>query len=504
MKSEKRIDGSAMVVRLLVMLIGLFFLALGIGFMVFPDVFAQLSSVSSAYGSGVNALRGDLGGLFLGMSFFCLLGAATFRRRWLVVPIVFIVLIVAGRLIGLALGNTSSTVTQSLTIEVVLLVLLTVSLAVLSNKRGVNEAGFRMRELLNLKILVGVVVVAAIFACLLLSQKRIGMALVKRVALNAVSTDVITDLPDGLHVALCGSGSPLTDARRASPCVAVIAGGNLYVVDVGPGSMRNFDLMRLNPGRIKAVLLTHFHSDHIGALGELMLRRWVGGASQSPLDVFGPTGVEKVVNGFNLAYSLDSEYRVSHHGPETVPPSGFGGAARPFSFQPGEDHAVIINDAGLKVTAFLGDHDPAKPAVGYRFDYKGRSAVISGDTLPTQALRNLASGIDLLVHSALQPAIVRVMHDLFAREGRANMAKILHDIQDYHTSPEDAARIASEAGVKHLLLYHIVPPLPASILKSAYVGEAGKNFTGPITIGEDGMLFSLPAENTEILKRWLL
>jgi ribonuclease Z len=193
-----------------------------------------------------------------------------------------------------------------------------------------------------------------------------------------------------------------------------------------------------------------------------------------------------------------------HHGPEVVPPSGAGGVARPFSFQPGQDHAVIIDENGLKVTAFLVDHGPVKPAVGYRFDYKGRSVVISGDTSPTQSVRSQAKGADLLVHEALQPAMVQVLRDLYEKRGRTNTAKILHDIQNYHTSPEDAARIAREAGVKHLLLYHILPPLPVSILKAAFLGEAKKIYTGPITIGEDGMLFSLPAENKKILRKWLL
>jgi len=504
MTSEQRMSTTGTVFRILVGVIGLFFLVLGIGFMAFPDVFAGIFSVSPAYGSGVNAIRSDLGGLFLGMSFFCLLRAAGGRPGWLAVPIVFLILIVIGRLIGLALDETSSTLTQSLTIELALLVFLITSAVVLSLQPGLNEKGFRITELLNLKTLVFVVVVAAVFAGIFLSQKRIGMSLVQRIARKAMTADLMADLPDGLHVGLCGSGAPLTDPKRAEPCVAVIAGKGLYVIDAGPGSMRKFELMRLNPGKIKAALLTHFHSDHIGDLGELMLKRWAGGVKTSPLDVFGPPGVETVVKGFNLAYSLDSKYRVLHHGPEVVPPSGAGGVARPFSFQPGQDHAVIIDEDGLKVTAFLVDHGPVKPAVGYRFDYKGRSVVISGDTTPTPSLRKQAQGADLLAHEALQPAMVQVMRDVAEQSGRANTAKILHDIPGYHTSPEDAARIAWEAGVKHLLLYHILPPLPVSILKAAFLGEAKKIYTGPITIGEDGMMFSLPAENKRILRQWLL
>jgi ribonuclease Z len=286
--------------------------------------------------------------------------------------------------------------------------------------------------------------------------------------------------------------------------VAVIAGKNLYVIDTGPGSVRKLEVMNLNPGQVKGVLLTHFHSDHIGDLGELMLKRWAGGSNKLPLEVFGPTGIETVVNGFNLAYSLDKEYRILHHGPETVPPTGAGGLARPFVFSAGMDEAIIINADGLRVTAFPVDHGPVKPAVGYRFDYKGRSVVISGDTSPSRSLLQQARGADLLVHEALQRTMVGILQNVAQEIGRVHMAKIMEDIMDYHTSPEEAAKIAKEAGVRYLLLNHVMPPLPVSNLKSAFLGDSRKFYRGPITIGEDGMLFSLPAGNHKILKGSLL
>jgi ribonuclease Z len=504
MTAASRISPTERVFRLLAGLAGLFFLILGIGFMAFPDLLAAALSVQPAYAPGVNGIRSDFGGLFLGMSFFCLLGATTGRCRWLSVPMVFLLLIVAGRLIGFSQDGSSSAGMKFLLIELILLALLTVPTAALSLKGGAVEDRLKVAELLNLRTLIGAVVVAAILGTLLLSQRTIGMALVERLAARNMSVDVIAELPDGLHVGLCGSGAPLPDPRRASPCVAVLAGRNLYVVDVGPSSERKMELMRLNPGRVKAVLLTHFHSDHIGDLGELLLKRWTGGSHTSPLEVFGPAGVEMVVEGFNRAYSLDSEYRVSHHGPEIVPPSGAGGVGRVFQFPPGKSEAVLIEADGVKITAFEVDHAPVKPAVGYRFDYKGRSVVISGDTVPTPSLRAQARGADLLVQEALQPAMVGILQEQARKAGRRSTARIMGDIMQYHTSPEDAARIAKEAGVKHLLLTHIVPPLPAANLKAAFLGDACEFYQGPITIGEDGMLLSLPAGGKEILKRSLL
>lgn len=410
-------------------------------------------------------------------------------------------MIIFAHLIDIGLDGFSSTGSKFLLVELVLVVILMVSLVL---KRRANEKSFGVSELLNLKTLVAAAVVAAIIGGLFLFQKKIGLGLVERIAAKSMNVDIIADLPDGLHICLCGSGAPFADPRRACPCVAVIAGRSFYIIDIGPSSERKMELMRLNPGKVTAVFLTHFHSDHIGDLGELTLKRWAGGSNKSPLEVFGPAGVETVVQGFNLAYSLDSKYRILHHGPETVPPAGAGCLAKPFHFPSGQNELVIIDADGLRITAFQVDHAPVEPAVGYRFDYKDRSVVISGDTAPCQSMIHQAKGSDLLVHEALQPDMVRILEDLAQKNGHRNTARIMADIPRYHTSPEDAAKIAKEAGVRHLLLTHILPPLPVSMLKSAFLGDARKISNVPITIAEDGMLLTLPAGNKKILRRSLL
>src|SRR5262245_55826694 len=106
-----------------------------------------------------------------------------------------------------------------------------------------------------------------------------------------------------LRVILCGTSSPLPDPDRAKSCVAVVAGGKAYVVDTGPESWKTLGLLNFPAGRIAAILLTHFHSDHIGDLGEFRMQTWVGGRRR-PLPVYGPAGVEQVVAGFNQAYAL--------------------------------------------------------------------------------------------------------------------------------------------------------------------------------------------------------
>jgi ribonuclease Z len=328
----------------------------------------------------------------------------------------------------------------------------------------------------------------------------IAVAVMKRAVAKALATDAIADLSDGLHVGLCGAGSPFPDAIRSGPCVAIVAGRRLFIVDAGDGAARNLQRMALAAGSVEAVLLTHFHSDHIDGLGALMLQRWVGGSRTAPLPVYGPQGVDAVVAGFNAAYVQDRGYRVAHHGPQAVPPAGFGGVAKPFittmstPFNRSDEwDIVVLSDGDLKVSAFPVSHAPIEPAVGYIFEYKGRKVVISGDTTRSARVEAAAKGADVLVHEALAPNLVALLEEAARAAGRPNLEKIFKDIVDYHTTPEQAAGIAQRAGVGYLLLHHIVPALPLAALEGPFLGSSRTQFSGPMKLGRDGDFISMPA-----------
>ena len=351
----------------------------------------------------------------------------------------------------------------------------------------------RLSKTLLILLALLVLIAAAVYAL----RAPISMALASRFAAQRMAADALNELPDGLHLGLCGAGSPFPDDKRAGPCTLVVAGKRLFVFDSGAGSVRNIGKMGFNHGRIEAVFLTHFHSDHIDALGELMLQRWVSVGNKTPLPVHGPEGVEQVVAGFMQAYTHDKAHRVAHHGEATVSASGFGGIAKPFAM--GADGRVaVLKEGDLEIVAFTVDHAPARPAVGYRVSYKGRSLVISGDTKKSSAVLREAAGVDLLVHEALSPPLVGVLKDAAAKAGRNNLLKIFDDILDYHATPEQAAETARDAKARYLLLNHIVPPLPLPGMETAFVGGAPSIYGGPIRVGLDGNFFSLLPGSTEI------
>ena len=360
---------------------------------------------------------------------------------------------------------------------------------------GVHSKGVWMG--LSKKARGGVVVLAVLAALLAVAWVQRGpltlWAMQRQVAAQTAMADPLAALPDGLHVGLCGAGSPFPDELRGGPCTAVVAGRRLFVFDAGSGAGRNIGRMRLNAGQIEALFLTHYHSDHIDGLGELMLQRWVQGAATAPLPIHGPPGLEAVLQGFRQAYTADQGYRVAHHNEQTVPPGGFGGTAMPFELSADSGRKVLLASPELEIVAFTVDHAPVAPAVGYRIRYKDRSVVISGDTRKSAAVAREAQGVDLLLHEALSPVLLSVLEQGFSQAGRPKLAKIMHDVLDYHTTPDEAAEIAQAAGVKALVLNHIVPPLPSRGLDPLFLQRAGEIYRGPLRIGADGDWISLPA-----------
>jgi len=350
-----------------------------------------------------------------------------------------------------------------------------------------------MRKLL----FVGLLILGLILIALKILPSMMGDKLFAKAVATRIADNPLAELDDGLHVILIGTGSPLADPTRAGPSTAVIAGGKIYIIDSGGGAVRKMGELGIPPARVSATFLTHFHSDHIDGLGELMLQRWAGGAHTSPLPVYGPKGVEQIIEGLNMTYAQDRDYRIAHHGEAIVPPSGFGGKSMPFDI---EETATVFTEGDLTVTAFAVDHEPVAPAVGYEFTYKGRTVSITGDTAADPSLAAKIKGSDLLISEALNPEMVGVMEAAFEERGVKNLSKIMFDIPDYHISPAEAAELAQAAGVDSLVFTHIVPALPNKALHKYFLGDAPSKFEGKLTIGEDGMVFSLPEGSDSILE----
>jgi len=240
-------------------------------------------------------------------------------------------------------------------------------------------------------------------------------------------------------------------------------------------------------GKIDALFITHYHSDHVSGIPDVWLTGWLGpvfGRRKTPFHVIGPTGAKNLMTNLEKAYALDISIREVD---EKLPPQGIAVNVEEF----GKDGVVYEKD-GVKVTAFEVDHgDAIKPAYGYRIDYKGHAALISGDTRYNQNVIKFGTGVDLLIHEV---AIARpeLMSNLFAQ------AIIAH-----HTSPHDAGRVFAQAKPKLAAYTHLVflsnEKVPEATLDDL-VKQTREAYDGPLEVGED--LTSFDIGDTVTVNRW--
>jgi ribonuclease Z len=497
------------ITRLLLWLATAMFAGLALGIWLFPESAARMLGIELLSPAGAGNVRADIGGLFAGIALLCGVAAWTRRRSWIVAAGVMLASVVVGRVLGwFNIGRIGADVILAAA-EGGLVALLwmyarsvaTAGSASPERAASTASAGSRRRTWLLAATVTVLVLSAVAFALTPGVEQRLFEAGARRLT-SSVNTAPLED--DALRVAVCGSSAPLPSASRAKACVAVFAGGRFYVVDTGPESVESLVLWGIPLKSVGAVFLTHFHSDHIGDLGELNLQTWAGGRT-SPLHVYGGPGIDRVVAGFTEAYRLDQGYRTAHHTERVMPSAVWPMVAHTITLdgpaQPAKDRtAVAFEDGDLRVTAIEVDHAPIEPAYAYRFDYKGRSVLITGDLKYHPPLAAAARGVDVLVSEAIVPSMTRVLGAGARDAGRENTAAVMHDIEDYHITPQQAAELANAAGVRLLAFYHLLPAPDNALARRVFARGVDQARKGDWTIADDGSLYTLPIGATTILR----
>jgi ribonuclease BN (tRNA processing enzyme) len=290
------------------------------------------------------------------------------------------------------------------------------------------------------------------------------------------------------RVVLLGTGTPVPDPDRAGPATAIVVNDSTYLVDFGPGVVRRAEaavldrgITALEPANLKVAFVTHLHSDHTAGYSDLILTGWTAGR-RTPLEVYGPAGLQSMTEHILQAYRIDIQTRTNPEGNQRFIPDGWKVNAHEIK------SGVIYKDANVTVTAFKTKH--AMESYGYRFDTPDRSVVISGDTSPTEETINACNGCDVLIHEAQ-------MLELYAK-----MPEGLHSfVTKYHTTTEQLAVLATKAKPKLLVVYHtisfrpgIAPPQflsslagtgafrsPSEVLEQ----EISSRYSGQFVIGRD-------------------
>ena len=268
-------------------------------------------------------------------------------------------------------------------------------------------------------------------------------------------------------------GGPRPRKENVSASQVIVVNDQLYVIDCGDGVARQLVTAGLALPKLRHVFITHHHSDHNADYGNLLLLSWASGL-RTRVDSWGPPPLEKITRLFFEMNAYDIDTRIADEGRVPLVP-----LVHPHEMSQG---GLVMRDENVSVTCALVDHPPVVPAFAYRFDTADRSIVVSGDTNRSENLIQLAQGADVLVHEALYlPAVDR----LVARV--PNAATLKKHIIDSHTAVEDCARVATAAGVKTLVLSHLVPADDPTVTEQTWLDSARPHFKGRIIVARDLM-----------------
>lgn len=280
-----------------------------------------------------------------------------------------------------------------------------------------------------------------------------------------------------MKVILLGTGTPFADPEKSGPATAVIVDGVPWIVDAGPGVVRRASAAHiagepaLAQPNLSRLLLTHLHSDHTLGLPDIMYSPWTLNRT-SPLQIWGPPGTIDMALHIEKAYAVDLKIRLQ--GAEPATQTGW---------QPEVTETiggVIFQNDTLTIEAIPVCHGDWDIAFGYKFTHDGKIVVISGDTTYCPALEAASMSADVLIHEVYDGAA---------------LANRTPEWQNYHskahTSGEDLGRLAKNANVKSLVLYHQLAFGHFGGSKESILEQIVANYSGPITWGEDLMVIEV-------------
>ena len=274
---------------------------------------------------------------------------------------------------------------------------------------------------------------------------------------------------------ILGSGTPNPDPERYGSGYAVVVNESAYIVDFGPGIVRRISAMSPTWGgdfpsmelqNIKIAFLTHIHSDHSGALADLILTPWIMGRD-APLKLYGPSGLGAMSKNITEAYIDDINYRL--YGSQPANELGFQTNVTEIV-----DDGSIYKDKNVEVIAFKNNHGDFKNSFGFLFITDDKRILFSGDTAVSANLKKYGNDLDILVH------------EVFSSETFVNKTKdwqIYH--QAHHTSSIDLGIIADELQPKKLVMSHI---LFWGASEESILNDIGINFSGQAIIAKDLMV----------------
>jgi len=283
-------------------------------------------------------------------------------------------------------------------------------------------------------------------------------------------------MPDRL-VLLGTKGGPAIRTRGPSPSAnLLVLGGRPYVIDCGLGVTRGLVDCGFDLKGLRTILITHHHSDHNLEWGNLINTAWMAGLAH-PVRTYAPPPIRAMREAYLALNAYDLAIRVEDEGRPPLAPlievAEYG-------------EGVVFDDGNVRVTALRVPHPPIRDCFALKFEGAGRTIVFSADTATFPPLADFARGADILIHEGLyEPGV----DALVARV--ANGARLKEHLMASHTRAEDVGRIAAAAGVKHLVVNHLVPADDPAITPAHWEAAVRTAWDGALTIARDGLSIPL-------------
>lgn len=308
----------------------------------------------------------------------------------------------------------------------------------------------------------------------------VGIAIALVIPLQVGADQTASPPRQHLRVILLGTqGGPTFNAQRLGIGTLIVAGQERLLFDAGRSVTTGMMRAAVNPADVTRVFITHLHSDHVISLPELMISPWASQGRKVPLEVWDPEGTRAMMEKFQEALAFDIHVRRDVD--ERFPAEGVRVLAQDIR------EGTVYESNGVKVTAFLVDHGPVKPAFGYRIDFGGRSVVISGDTGPSTNLVKFSAGVDVLIHEVTrwkQDPVLAGPPDELLPNSRQTVGQA-KTIAEHHTDGVEVGRVLAQIKPRLAVFshYNVDPKATLPLVRQQY--------DGPVEFGEDLMAIDI-------------
>jgi ribonuclease BN (tRNA processing enzyme) len=293
-------------------------------------------------------------------------------------------------------------------------------------------------------------------------------------AWNASAQQGAPDLGPNRLVLLGTKGGPaIRSGYTPSPSANLIVyNGVPYVIDTGYGVSFKLVEAKFPLPSLRHIFITHHHSDHNAEFGLLLNNAWAIGL-RTPVDAYGPVGMQRLANGFWDAYKFDIETRMADDGRPDL-------RKLVNIHEYGEGPVMATGD--VKVTALRNVHPPISESFALKFEFPGKTIVFSGDTAYFPPLAAFARGADILVHEVMYaPALENLLRRV------PNAPTLMAHLKASHTLTDEVGRLATEAGVKKLVLSHLVPADDPRVTEQTWIDAVRPTWKGELVVGRDLM-----------------